>query len=187
MASLTYDTPTLYDTPLVYDPGGGPPPPPPVPDPIVGCFTPPAVLDNPPYLPTTPVGPALSLFRHYTPRFRGVNVFLLSDGTYVQDTATPENDNTNIPYPYDPYNNPPIPFARIYDFKGNETDVSQDPYIVKVYYGGRCTDITQSEANSLIAAGYGNDLTIPPNPPAVAYRSPVSYRGALTYRGLEPS
>lgn len=142
MTVLLYDSGTSYDTPVIYDTIlGGP------------FFTPPTVLIDPPYLPET-TGPALSLFRHYTPRAVGVNVFLLSDGTYAQDYATPENQNTSIPYPWDPYN-PGAPFARIYDFHGHETDVRQNPYIVKVYYGAHRTPITLAEETALIAAGYG--------------------------------
>jgi hypothetical protein len=85
----------------------------------------------------------------------GVNVFLLSDGTYRQDYATPENENANVPYAWDPYYIPPTPFARVYDFQGNETDYSQDPYIVTVYWGGHCNPVSNAEATSLTTAGYG--------------------------------
>ena len=32
--------------------------------------------------------------------WRGVNVYQLSDGTFVQDTPTAENTNTNVPWPH---------------------------------------------------------------------------------------
>ena len=90
-------------------------------------FTPPEVLINPPYMPSTPYGPARSLFRHYTPRAAGTNVYLLSDGTYVQTYATPENSNTNIPYPWDPYYLPPPPISRVFDIYGHETELISTP------------------------------------------------------------
>jgi hypothetical protein len=120
----------------------------------VPTFTPPVAIDNPPFLPETPRGPALSLFRHYRPRARGINVFLLSDGTYVQDTASAENSNTNIPYPWN-IDDPGGPFSTVTNWDGTVTSVSQDPYIVKVYYGGHDNPITADEAASLTAAGYG--------------------------------
>jgi hypothetical protein len=111
----------------------------------------------PPYLPTT-TGPALGLFRHYKPYDAGVNVFLLSDGTYVQNYATAENANTSIPYPINFYE-PGAPFSRVIDFTGVESDTTQDPYVVKVYYGAHANVITQAEAIALTAAGYGAYIT----------------------------
>jgi hypothetical protein len=176
--SLTYDAAAPYDEPFAYDGGGGPAPPT-----CYQYFITPTTLVNPPYLPDTPVGPALSLFRHYTPRALGVNVFLLSDGTYVQDYATETNQNTNVPYPWDPYNLPPTPFARVYDFQGNETDFNVDPYIVQVYYGGHVNPITCPESDSLLAAGYGPYLTNNPEDTGLTYRNPQTYRSAFTYQG----
>ena len=65
-------------------------------------FTPPLVDDVPPILPDSK-GPAFRLFRYYQPRQRYAAVYLLSDGTFAQDVATTENDNTNIPTPWNPY------------------------------------------------------------------------------------
>jgi hypothetical protein len=147
-----YDEIRSYDAASSYDGPDGPSSSP-------NAFFTPRTLVNPPYLPDTPVGPALSLFRHYTPREMGVNVFLLSDLTLVQDFATPENQNTNVPYPYDATSGlPPIPFARVYAFTGVETDFNIDPYIVKVYYGGHYCPITADEIALLTAAGYAADL-----------------------------
>jgi hypothetical protein len=147
-AADSYDVDRSFDSPFSYD---GPD--------CFQFFTPPTLLINPPYLPATPRGPALSLFRHYTPRALGVNVFLLSNLTFVQDYATPENGNTAVPYPWDPYETPPTPFSRVYDFHGVETDFNIDPFIVKVYYGGHANLITCDEAALLYGAGYGAYLT----------------------------
>jgi hypothetical protein len=121
-------------------------------------FTPPLVCDTPPFLPDTPFSPALSLFRHYTPRCRGVNVAILSDGTVVQDTATAENGNTNWPYPWNPYE-PAAPYARVYSFKGVESDYYITPYIVTVFYGGHDPyPIDQPTYQILLHAGYADRL-----------------------------
>ncbi len=52
---------------------------------------------------------------------RYVSVFYLSDGSFVQDTGTAENSNTNVPYPWDP-NNPSAPYVTSVYY-----DVSQTP------------------------------------------------------------
>jgi hypothetical protein len=87
-------------------------------------------------------------------------VFALSDGSFVQDTATAENGNTNIPYPYNPYD-PSAPFATSYYINFNVsppvptvTTVSQNPYVTKVYLG--VTQVTDSEATALSNAGYSD-------------------------------
>jgi hypothetical protein len=145
-----YDTAGPYDASDDYDGFGG--------GPLNWLFTPPTALLNPPYLPETPLGPALSLFRHYTPRAMGVNVFILSNGTVVQDYPTSENQNTNIPYPWDPYYLPPTPFARMYDFHSVETDAHIMPYIVQVYYGGSTHAVTDYEYVVLNDHGYADRL-----------------------------
>lgn len=115
----------------------------------------PVVYDNPPFLPDT-CGVALSLFRHYTPRARGVNVFMLSNGTFVQDTATPENSNVNVPYPWDPYN-PAAPFSRVVQYPPHpEIDTGQNPYIIGVFYGGHIYNLDGPMASALFNAGYGS-------------------------------
>ena len=125
-------------------------------------FTVPVVYDNPPILPET-TGIARKLFRYFPNRPRQVAVFALSDGTYVQDTATPENSNTNIPYPYDP-NNPSGPYAISYyvDYQAEPVqqtvlNVSHDVWIVNVYQGDTVVDY--SEAANLASAGYGDLIT----------------------------
>ena len=122
----------------------------------MSTFFTPRVQDEPPYLPdSTPT--QIGLWRHYAPGIRGVNVFLLSDGTYVQDTATPENSNTSIPYPID-FNNPGSPYVSITNFDGTTQFFYQDPYVVKQYFGGTYNPVTADEVASLTAAGYGGNI-----------------------------
>lgn len=125
----------------------------------MATFTPPQVKDNPPILPDSQ-GPARRLWRYFPNRARYVVVFALSDGTFVQDTATNENSNTNIPYPYNPYD-PAAPYSTSYyiDFEKKPpvptvSTVSQNPYVTKVYLG--VTQVSTSEAAALTAAGYGS-------------------------------
>jgi hypothetical protein len=124
----------------------------------VPTFTPPKVKDNPPILPDSK-GLERRLWRYFPNRPRYVLVFLLSNGTFVQDTATPENYNTNIPYPYNPYD-PSAPYSTSYyiDYEAKPpvkavSNVSQDPYVAKVYMNA-CF-VTAAEATALTNAGYG--------------------------------
>jgi len=124
----------------------------------VATFTPPVVRDNPPILPDS-TGPAKRLFRYSKNRARAVYVFALSDGTFVQDTATAENSNTNIPYPYNPYE-PSAPYASVEYVDFSQTppvvvnqDISHDVWITKVYMSAGY--VTDAEAAALTAAGYG--------------------------------
>ena len=124
----------------------------------MATFTPPQVYDNPPILPDSR-GLANRLFRYYKNRARYVMVFALSDGTFVQDTATEHNSNTNIPYPYNPYD-PSAPFVTSWytDYEANppvltHTSVGQNPWIAKVYQEKMY--VTNAEAAALTAAGYG--------------------------------
>lgn len=68
-------------------------------------FTPPTVQVVPPFLPSTK-GQAFRLFRHYAVQYRGVNVYVLSDGTVTTDypvTLTGDVQSTvNIPLPMNP-------------------------------------------------------------------------------------
>lgn len=128
----------------------------------MATFTPPTVYDNPPILPDSR-GLANRLFRYYKNRARYVMVFALSDGTFVQDTATAENSNTNIPYPYNPYD-PSAPFVTSWytDYEANppvltHTSVGQNPWIAKVYQEKMY--ITDAEKAALTAAGYGALIT----------------------------
>jgi hypothetical protein len=124
----------------------------------VATFTPPKVYDNPAILPFT-TSLSNRLFRYFPNRARYVAVFALSDGTFVQDTPTAENSNTNIPYPYNPWD-PSAPFSTSYytDYSATppvpaKDSVSQTPYITKVYLAP-CY-VTSSEVAALTSAGYG--------------------------------
>lgn len=125
----------------------------------MATFTPPVVYDNPAILPDSG-GLSRRLFRYFPNRGRYVNVFALSDGTYVQDTATAENSNTNIPYPWNPYD-PSAPYSTSYyiNYEAHPPvpvryDVAHDVWITKVYLGP--TKVTTAEAASLTSAGYGD-------------------------------
>lgn len=125
----------------------------------VPTFTPPKVYDNPAFLPDS-TGVAARLFRYYPNRARYVAVFALSDGTYVQDTPTDENSNTNIPYPWN-YDTPSAPYATSYYIDYTQTppvptvsNVSHEVWITAVYLGP--TFVTDQQAADLTAAGYGD-------------------------------
>jgi hypothetical protein len=150
----------------------------------VATFTPPVAYDNPPILPNAG-GLANRLFRYFPNRKRYIAVFALSDGTFVQDTPNGFDlsgnlvgvTNTNIPYPYNPYD-PSAPYSTSYyvDYslrhpKQIKTTVSQNPYVIKVYLGPTAISPTlpiinnaanppqainaMSEQAALTKAGYG--------------------------------
>jgi hypothetical protein len=108
----------------------------------------PEVNDIPWYLPETPSGPAVSLLRHYRPKTRSVNVFVLSDGNVVQDTGTPENNDTNIPLPWIT-NDPSGPYAYTTNWDLTIETASLPIWIVYMYEGGHKHTINQTEANFL--------------------------------------
>ena len=120
-------------------------------------FTPPTAYDNPPILPDQG-GLASRLFRYYPNRARYIAVFALSNGTFVQDTPSDENQNTNIPYPYNPYD-PSAPYSTTYyyDYENMQpavTTVSHEVYITQVFLGP--TYVSEQQAAELTAAGYGD-------------------------------
>jgi len=124
----------------------------------VPTFTPPIVYDNPPILPDG--GIANRLFRYFPNRPRYVAVFALSNGTFVQDTPTPENSNTNVPYPYNP-SLPDAPYATSYyvDYSQNPpqptvSNTSHDVWITTVYLAP--TYVSTEQAAILTQAGYGD-------------------------------
>lgn len=124
----------------------------------MATFTPPKVYDNPAILPESRTI-ATRLFRYYKSRARYVAVFALSDGTFVQDTPTTENTNTNIPYPYNPWD-PSSPYSTSYyiDFSQSppqpaKSTVSASPYITKVYLEPGY--VSPAEVTALTNAGYG--------------------------------
>ena len=127
-------------------------------------FTPPVASKfNPPILPESR-GPALGLFRHYISRARGVNVFKLSDGTYVQDNDSDSPVSIkagNVPYPWDP-NNPSgdpatgQPYVMYTDETGAVQTINHPlPYIVHVYWAAHPEVVSDTEATALTNAGYG--------------------------------
>jgi hypothetical protein len=126
----------------------------------VPTFTPPVLTDTPPILPESQ-GVARALFRYFPNRKRYATVYLLSDGTYRQDTGTSENENTAIPLPWDP-SNPSAPYtiAYYYDYtlgQHVQEKIYQNPYIVKIYQG--VTVVSTTEAAALTAGGYGDCIT----------------------------
>jgi len=119
-------------------------------------FTPPSALSNPPFLPdSTPT--QVALFRHTSPKPVGVNVFLLADGTFVQDYPTPENSNTNVPYPIFLDRSTPLSYVTNSDLSVTEVFV-QNP-VVKIYYGSHTVEVSAAEAAALTAAGYGSQIS----------------------------
>ena len=141
-------------------------------------FTPPVAYDNPPF----PLAPGedktYGLDKYRNTMARGVNVYLLSDGSYAQDVGTPENSNTAIPpYPLMPdvAGTPniisrtitPAPVASI-GTVGNTTTRSLGgavangltlceitvvitPCVTKIYWGGHKNSITAAEQTALTA------------------------------------
>jgi hypothetical protein len=134
-------------------------------------FTPPLVKDRPPFLPDS-TELEKSLWLHFENRYRGVNVWILSDGNVVQDTATAENSNTDMSpiYPWD-VNNPAAPYVRsIFINAGarpqvaTEHDVAHNPYPVAYFSGGSTHLVTQAQATLLTSytehgIGYFDCLT----------------------------
>lgn len=124
----------------------------------IWLFTPPTIADDPQYdMDATPS--QVRLYRHFQPHRRGINVFKLSDGTYVQDTASPENSNTNIPYPMNPFpsGDPPGEYFRGTSWDGTVITAVQAPYVVLVYFGGHEPYVVDAaEHAALVAAGYGD-------------------------------
>lgn len=89
------------------------------------------------------------LWRHYQSITRGINVFVLKDGTVAQDTATGVNLNSNVPYPI-----VEGPFAEVWNL-GQYTPSFQTNPVEFIFYGGHHYDQVPDEiAQSLIAAGY---------------------------------
>lgn len=120
-------------------------------------FTPPTVNDIPWYKPTDH-GPAVWLYRHFRPKTRGVNVFILSDGTVVQDTATPNNTNSGYPMPWI-LNDPGGPYSSVTNWDLTVTDTTLPVWIEYVYYGSHTYTINQFEATFLETAGYADYIT----------------------------
>jgi len=111
-------------------------------------FTTPLTKVVPPILPETR-GQAYLLFRHYASTYRHVNVFQLSNGTYVQDYPTVENGNANVPYPWIT-NSPDNQYAFVTYWNGTTEAFTLDPHIKQVFWGGEVSYIDQETANQMI-------------------------------------
>jgi hypothetical protein len=113
---------------------------------------------NPQYLSDTEASDK-RFFAHYAPTDKFVNVYELSDGTFVQDYPTPENSNTAIPMPLDPLH-PGAAYSTIYNAIGQKdglnvpTFEALDVFVTTVWYGGRRNRVDGVTAVRLAAAGY---------------------------------
>ena len=96
-------------------------------------FTPPTTDDTPRTEADTR-GSAALLFSRYARHRRGLNVYKYGDGTYT--TADPLHTTA---------------------------EVAGDVAPVITYYGGHIYTVTDAEAAALAAAGFGANLTAPPN------------------------
>ena len=133
-------------------------------------FTPPIVNDRPNFnADSTEEQKALFKFFHVlNPRY--VQVFLLSDGSFVQDTpggfapdgsvvVNVQGNGGQIPYPWDP-SNPSAPYATSIFYDLSKTPpprvtayISHTIWIVSVTNG--IVEVTAAMAAALTAAGYG--------------------------------
>ena len=132
-------------------------------------FTPPLVQDRPTFLPDSSTLQK-ELWRHFERRYRGVNVWLLSDGSIVQDTSTPENSNVDMSavYPWN-INDATAPYVRaIYLDAGATVPTSHDTahavYPTAFFAGGSTYQITSSQYSTLVnyttfGAGYAGRIT----------------------------
>jgi hypothetical protein len=111
-------------------------------------FSTPLAKVVPPILPETR-GQQYLLFRHYASTYRHVNVFQLSNGTYVQDYPTPENGNANVPYPWIT-DSPDNRYAFVTYWNGTTEAFTLDPHIKQVFWGGEVSFIDQDTANQMV-------------------------------------
>ncbi len=126
-------------------------------------FTPPVVNDRPPYNPDSGQVEQ-ALFKYFGTYYgRYVQVFALSDGSFVQDTATPENADTNVPYPWNPNDaSAPYSVTTYVDLAATPPaivvdEIAHDPWILWMI--DRPTPVTTATAAALTAAGYGAHIT----------------------------
>jgi hypothetical protein len=160
--TIIYDALVAYDSGVTFDGAGAP---------TGYVFTPPLIKDRPTFLDDS-TQDQKDLWRHYENRYRGVNVWILSDGSVVQDTATPENSNTSMNgvYPWNP-SNPAAPYVRsIYIDAGvrpqvaTEHDTAHAVYPVAYFSGGSSHPVTVAQATILadyvaFGIGYSDCLT----------------------------
>jgi len=135
----------------------------------VSVFQPPLIKDRPPFLPDSTAAQK-ELWQHFEPRIRGVNVWIMSDGSVVQDTASPENSNTDLSgvYPWD-VNNPAAPYVRaIFVDAGaagaTEHDTAHAVYPVAFFSGGSSHPVTAAQVTLLTnytshGSGYGDCIS----------------------------
>lgn len=119
-------------------------------------FTPPLVQDRPTFLPDS-TDDQKDLWRHFENRYRGVNVWILSDNSVVQDTATAENSNTDMSsiYPWD-VNNPAAPYVTSYYIDAGARPAvttahttAHAVYPVAFFQGGSTHELTNSQRTLL--------------------------------------
>jgi hypothetical protein len=156
-----YDTSGTYDSAGLYDTGLA----------VASTFTPPLVQDRPTFLPDS-TEMEKGLWQHFENRIRGVNVWILSDGSVVQDTATVENSNTNMSniYPWNP-NDPDEPYVTsVYIDAGANPQIpsvhttSHNPFPVAFFAGGSSYSVTPAQVTLLtnytaFGTGYADRLT----------------------------
>ena len=145
--TLIYDSTTTYDSITPYEGGSTT---------IGTIFTPPLVKVVPPFLPDSS-NAERELWRHYENRYRGVNVWLMSDSSVRQSDPTPENSNTSMVgiFPWDPFN-PTAPYVRsIYIDPGanpqspTEHDTVHNPTVVAYFAGASSYNVTVAVATLL--------------------------------------
>ena len=157
--SLAYDSSALYDSVIFYDGAVD-----------TGTqFTPPMVKDRPPYLDNS-TQIEKELWRHFENRIRGVNVWIMSDDSVVQDTASPENSNTDMSgvYPWD-VNNAQAPYVTSYFIDAGSNvatahTTSHAVYPVAFFSGGSTHPVTEAQATLLndytaFGTGYSDCLS----------------------------
>lgn len=102
------------------------------------------------------------MYKFYPNGGRYVVVYLLSNNTFVQDTATEENGNTDIPQPYN-VNDPHglISSSSYYNYDTNQIQVDDNylPVWIAKQYACAPQEVSVGEAAMLTAAGYGACLT----------------------------
>lgn len=102
----------------------------------------PVVEDIPPTLPET-TGVPYRLFRHYRPRARGINVYILTDGTVTQEHPSETSPITTF--------GPPFPPGYV--------TVTQVGVRLTLFGGHVDQEISEADATILEAAGYGANIT----------------------------
>jgi hypothetical protein len=145
----------------------------------------PGVAVVPPFAPDT-TGQAFALFRHFELRERGVNIFVMSDGSVLTDYAVELSAGppavfsvVGSPYPWNPTQSPvdhtnpatggeqlPVkgsfPFIHVDNPLASPEvlEVSTDPYCVSFFRGGVTSySISDAMYEILLAAGFTEFLS----------------------------